>query len=195
LSTNSGTRALRVGVAGLGMAGGGILEALARSPEVAITASADPRPAAQALFRERFGGQAYASLEALCHDDSVEAIWIATPTQLHAEHVRIATSLGKHVAVEKPLAVTLAECESMIDAAGRNGVSLIAAGARSFDPAFVAMREIVNEVRELKSAIDDGLPPLHDGRWGMATMEVVLALVASSSERREIKLRHQVAVR
>ena len=81
------------------------------------------------------------------NDDSVEAIWIATPTQLHAEHVRIATEHGKHVAVEKPFAVSLEECQAMIDAAERNEVSLIAAGARSFDPAFVAMREIVDSGR------------------------------------------------
>jgi phthalate 4,5-cis-dihydrodiol dehydrogenase len=52
-----------------------------------------------------------------------------------------------------------------------------------------------NEVRELRGAIEGGLSPLHDGRWGMATMEVVLALMESSSERREIELHHQVAVR
>jgi phthalate 4,5-cis-dihydrodiol dehydrogenase len=147
LSTDGGTRALRVGVAGLGMAGGGILSALARTEEVEIVASADPRPAARALLRERFRGEAYESLEALCNNDSVEAIWIATPTQLHAEHVRIATEHGKHVAVEKPFAVSLEECQEMIGAAERNEVALIAAGARSFDPAFVAMREIVDSGR------------------------------------------------
>jgi phthalate 4,5-cis-dihydrodiol dehydrogenase len=140
-------RALRVGVAGLGMAGGGFLSALAKIAEVEVVSSADPRPAARELFQAQFGNEAHASLEELCRDDTVEAIWLATPTQLHAEHVRIATDHGKHVAVEKPFAVTLEECQSMIDAAQRNGVVIIAAGARSFDPAFVAMRGIVDSGR------------------------------------------------
>jgi len=53
----------------------------------------------------------------------------------------------------------------------------------------------LNEVRELRGAIDGDSRPLHDGRWGMATMEVVLALMESSAERREIELHHQIAVR
>src|ERR1700678_4503976 len=90
LTRNGEVRALRVGVAGLGMAGGGILSTLARIPEVEVVASADPRPAARGLFGEEFHRQAHQSFEALCRDDSVEAIWIPTPTQLHASHVRIA---------------------------------------------------------------------------------------------------------
>ena len=147
MTTNGESRALRIGVAGLGMAGGGILSTLAKIAEVEVVSSADPRPAARELFQQQFGCEAYASLEELCRDDRVEAIWLATPTQLHAEHVRIATDHGKHVAVEKPFAVTLEECQTMIDAAERNKVAIIAAGARSFDPAFVAMREIVDSGR------------------------------------------------
>ena len=49
-----------------------------------------------------------------------------------------------------------------------------------------------NEVGELRQAIDGDAAPLHDGRWGKATMEVMLALMESASSRREILLRHQV---
>jgi phthalate 4,5-cis-dihydrodiol dehydrogenase len=147
LTTDGGSRPLRVGVAGLGMAGGGILSSLAKIDGVEIVSSADPRPAARELFRDRFGCDSYATLEELCRDDTVEAIWLATPTQMHAAHVRMATDHGKHVAVEKPFAVSLEECQAMIDAAEQNGVALLAAGARSFDPAFVAMREIIESGR------------------------------------------------
>jgi phthalate 4,5-cis-dihydrodiol dehydrogenase len=147
VSPTKKTRALRIGVAGLGMAGGGILSSLAQLDEVEVVASADPRPAARELFQEQFHAGSYASLEDLCRDEAVEAIWLATPTQLHAAHVEMATGHGKHVAVEKPFAVTLEECQAMIDAAERNNVAILAAGARSFDPAFVAMREIIDSGR------------------------------------------------
>ena len=52
----------------------------------------------------------------------------------------------------------------------------------------------LNEVTELREAISGRRPALHDGRWGMATLEVVLAIMQSAAERREITLRHQIPV-
>ena len=110
---------LRVGVAGLGMAGGGILNYLRRLQDVEIVAAADPRRNARERFVEEYDGRSYETLAALCEDDEVEAVWIATPTQYHAEHAAVAAERGKHVVVEKPFAVSLEECEAMIDAAAR----------------------------------------------------------------------------
>ncbi len=50
------------------------------------------------------------------------------------------------------------------------------------------------ELAELYGALVEGKPVFHDGRWGMATLEVVLAIMQSGRERREIMLNHQVAV-
>jgi predicted dehydrogenase len=50
------------------------------------------------------------------------------------------------------------------------------------------------ELVEFHKAIVEGKPPFHDGRWGMATLEVALAIMESARERREIMLSHQVAV-
>jgi len=138
---------LRVGVAGLGMAGGGILASLSRVPGVEIVAAADLRPQARALFREQFHGRSHDGLDELCDDEDVDAIWLATPSHLHAEQMQFAAERGKHVVVEKPFAVSLEECRRMIDSAERNGVALIAGGARSFDPAFVAMRQLIESGR------------------------------------------------
>jgi 1,5-anhydro-D-fructose reductase (1,5-anhydro-D-mannitol-forming) len=63
----------------------------------------------------------YSNLEAFLADDEVEAIWIATPQNLHAEQTIAALEHGKHVLCEKTMAVTAAECESMILAAERTG--------------------------------------------------------------------------
>jgi len=48
------------------------------------------------------------------------------------------------------------------------------------------------EIRELYECLVDGKPIVHDGRWGMATMEVGEAIMRSAAERREIMLTHQV---
>jgi phthalate 4,5-cis-dihydrodiol dehydrogenase len=52
-------------------------------------------------------------------------------------------------------------------------------------------REVLNEMR---AAVRSGLKPVHDGRWGKATVEVALAIQRSSREGREVALEHQVAV-
>ncbi len=52
-------------------------------------------------------------------------------------------------------------------------------------------REVLDDMR---TAIRSGQPPLHDGRWGKATLEVALAILQSSRQGRDIVLKHQVAV-
>jgi phthalate 4,5-cis-dihydrodiol dehydrogenase len=51
----------------------------------------------------------------------------------------------------------------------------------------------VEVIDELCAAVFDGKPALHDGRWGMATLEVCLAMLDSARENRDIALHHQVA--
>lgn len=147
MSQTTPAATLKVGVAGLGMAGAGILSSLAVLNDIEVVAAADPRDQARKAFEAEFGGVTYASVEEICGDPDVEALWVATPTRLHAEHVKLAAERGKHIVVEKPFAVTLQECDEMIAAADRYGVTLIAGGARSFDPASVAMRNLITTGR------------------------------------------------
>jgi phthalate 4,5-cis-dihydrodiol dehydrogenase len=138
---------IRAGILGLGLAGGIILRSLSRLPGVSIVAAADVREAARTAFEQEHGGRAYLDAAGLCADASVDAIWIATPSHLHARHAIMAADRGKHVVVEKPFATSVSECDAMIDAAARAGTVLIAGGARSFDPAFTAMRQVIESGR------------------------------------------------
>jgi phthalate 4,5-cis-dihydrodiol dehydrogenase len=136
-------RALRLGVAGLGRAFTIMLPTFASDPRIVLEAAADPRPEARSQFEREFGGRGYASVEALCADPDVDAIYISTPHQCHAEHVVVAARNGKHVLVEKPMALTLVECASMIEAANRAGVKLIVGHSHSFDAPIARTREII----------------------------------------------------
>jgi phthalate 4,5-cis-dihydrodiol dehydrogenase len=73
----------------------------------------------------------------------VEVVYIATPHQDHAAHVAQAAARGKHVLVEKPMAIALDECRSMIDAAERAGIVLIVGHSHSFDRPILRTREII----------------------------------------------------
>jgi len=136
-------RALRLGVIGLGMAGAVMVRAAARHDGVALVAAADPHAAPREAFARDFNARAYADARALCEDANVEAVYIATPHQFHAEHAIAAAERGKHVILEKPMALTLADCDRIIAAVERAKVHLIVGHTHAFDPAVRAMRAII----------------------------------------------------
>ena len=134
---------VRLGVAGLGRGFTLMLPTLAHHPAVTLTAAADPRPEARAQFVQDFGAAAYDSVAALCADPAVEAVYIASPHGLHVEHVRLAAAAGKHVLVEKPMALTLADCQVMIAEADRAGVWLVVGHSHSFDAPYLRTRALI----------------------------------------------------
>ncbi len=127
------TMPLRIGVAGLGRAFTLMLPTFLLDRCVQLVAACDPVDSARARFERDFRAPAYETVEALCHDDKVQVVYIATPHQLHAAHVRIAAAAGKHMLVEKPMAITLNECSTMIAAAREAGVHLIVGHSHSFN--------------------------------------------------------------
>jgi phthalate 4,5-cis-dihydrodiol dehydrogenase len=143
----SSVQPLRLGVAGLGRAFMLMLPTLAAHPRVQLVAACDPRSEARDRFERDFGGTSHATLDALCASPAIDAIYIATPNEMHAAHVALAARHGKHVLLEKPMAVTLAECQAMIDATRAAGVTLVIGHSHSFDAPFVRAREIVAQGR------------------------------------------------
>lgn len=132
-----------LGVVGLGMAGAVMVHAAALHPGVRLVAAADPQPDPRAAFTRDFGQPAFADVRQVCERADVEAVYIATPHQLHREHAILAAECGKHVVVEKPLALTLADCDAIVEAVDRNKVHLIVGHTHGFDPAVREMRRIV----------------------------------------------------
>ena len=137
------TRRLHVGVAGLGAGAVQVIRAMANTPYIQLTAAADVRPDALAAFESRFGGHTYASVAALCCDSEVEVVWISTPNQFHCEHTITAAMHGKHVVVEKPMALTLDEARRMTEAAEQHGVQLLCGHTASLMAANQAMRWLI----------------------------------------------------
>ncbi|MBN1963494.1 MAG: Gfo/Idh/MocA family oxidoreductase [Anaerolineae bacterium] len=85
----------------------------------------------------------YDDADALIHDPDVNAVYIATPPDSHAEYTRRVAAAGKPVYVEKPLARTHAECQQMITACESAGVSLYAAYYRRCLPRFLKIRDLI----------------------------------------------------
>jgi phthalate 4,5-cis-dihydrodiol dehydrogenase len=132
-----------MGIAGLGRAFTLMLPTLLADRRVDLVAAADPRSEATQRFAADFAARTYDAVEALCANPDVEVVYVATPHEHHAAHVAMATSHGKHVLVEKPMAITLAECRQMIAAAERAGVYLVVGHSHSFDRPILRAREII----------------------------------------------------
>jgi phthalate 4,5-cis-dihydrodiol dehydrogenase len=117
--------------------------ALAHHPAARITAGSDLRPEPLARFGQDFEAATFTEAEALCACPDVDVVYVATPHQFHAEHVVMAAERGKHIVVEKPMALTLEECDAMIAAADRNGVKLVVGHTAGHNPAVKRTRQIV----------------------------------------------------
>ena len=136
-------RRLKLGIAGLGRAFTLMLPTLANDPRLQLVGATDPQALACAQFERDFGVACDASFEALCQNPQVEAIYIATPHALHAAQVEMAAFHGKHVMVEKPMALTLDDCTRMIDATTRAGVVLMVGHSHSFNAPILKTYELI----------------------------------------------------
>lgn len=144
---NSPAPPLRVGVLGLGRAFTLMLPTLGRDPRVQLVAAFDPRVAATNAFAREFDAQGHPTAQALCADPRVEWVYIATPHQMHAEHVELAAAHGKHVLVEKPMALGLQDCTRMIDACARAGTQLVVGHSHSFNTPVLLARQLIDSGR------------------------------------------------
>lgn len=136
---------VRIGVAGLGRAFTLMLPTFLADPRVRLVAAADPLPAPRARFEADFGAPAYAEVERLCAHPGVELVYLATPHGHHAAQAALAFAHGKHVLVEKPMAISLAEADAMIDAAARAGRHLIVGPSHGYDAPVARVREHLDE--------------------------------------------------
>lgn len=134
---------LRFGLIGVGVGARQLLPALTSGADARLVAAADVRVDAVDALARKYGLRRYASAEALLGDSEVEAVWVATPNHLHAEHSIAALEAGKHVIVSKPMAITLQESAAMIRAARGNGVHLLAGHTQSLAPSIRTMASMV----------------------------------------------------
>jgi 1,5-anhydro-D-fructose reductase (1,5-anhydro-D-mannitol-forming) len=82
------------------------------------------RARGEAFARAHGIDRVYTSLDEVLRDRAIDAVYDATPDGLHAQHAIAAAEAGKHALIEKPLAISVRECQAAIDACRRHGVAL-----------------------------------------------------------------------
>ncbi|MEY8874921.1 MAG: Gfo/Idh/MocA family oxidoreductase [Leptothrix sp. (in: b-proteobacteria)] len=132
---------LRIGIAGLGRLGRRHAEALAFSTRhVDLVAACSPVAAELALAQREFGiapEHLHADFEAFVNDPAIDAVVLVTPTSLHAAQTIAALRAGKHVFVEKPLALNVEDCERVLAVAADHPQQIAMVGfVRRFDPSY-----------------------------------------------------------
>ncbi|HKP65085.1 MAG TPA: Gfo/Idh/MocA family oxidoreductase [Casimicrobiaceae bacterium] len=134
----------RWGVVGLGRAFSLMLPTFVADARVQLCGAADPRAEARAQFEADFGAPTYASVDELCADRTIEVVYVASPHQMHLTHAISAASHGKHLLVEKPMALSVADCTRMIDAAAAAGVQLVVGHSHAYDAPIARTRALLD---------------------------------------------------
>jgi predicted dehydrogenase len=111
-----------------------------------LLAVADSNPERGQVLAEKFGGTPYTDYHDLLARNDVDAVTICLPPYLHAPVTLDAAAAGKHILCEKPMAISLAECDAMIAACEKAGVTLGVVFQGRFEPLAL----------QLKTAIDSG---------------------------------------
>jgi predicted dehydrogenase len=139
------TRKLQWGILSTANIGtGAVIPATQKSErgEVAAIASRDEERG-RAVAADLGIPKSYGSYEALLEDPDIDAVYIPLPNHLHAEWTMAAAAAGKHVLCEKPLALSAAQAQEMVDACAEAGVKLVEAFMYRLHPQWVTAREIV----------------------------------------------------
>ena len=137
---------LRFGVVGCGKVAMIHAAALRAVPGAAFVAACDVDRGRAEAFAAKHGGRPFADVTTMLREGGVEAVIVGTPHPRHAEAAVAAAGAGVHVLVEKPMAATIADCDAMLAAAARTGVTL----------GVISQRRFFEPVRRIKAAIDAG---------------------------------------
>lgn len=115
---------LKTGIIGCGKVGDFHAKAFDALHQSKFTAVCDHDISRARAFAERYGVKAYNDVETMVRTEGLDVVSVCTPHPLHAAPAVAAANCGCNVLVEKPLAVSLADCDAIIEAADRNHVTV-----------------------------------------------------------------------
>ncbi len=133
---------ISVGIIGFGRIGAEHFGWLSRTKAIRAVAVADATSARRTMAEQR-GLRAFEQIEPLLEDRQIDAVLVATPTAMHFEHVSMALSAGKHVMVEKPMAMDFAQARELAARAVSTRRVLSVFHNRRWDADYLAVRAAV----------------------------------------------------
>jgi 1,5-anhydro-D-fructose reductase (1,5-anhydro-D-mannitol-forming) len=149
------------GMVGIGGIAATVGPVFAITPSARLVGVAARDPQRTAAFAARHGAaRSYEMFEALLADPEIEAVYLGTPNWLHAEQTIQALAAGKHVLVEKPMAITVADAAHMVSAA-RDAGRVLGVGFH------LRYQSVIAELRRRLRDPDFGTITLAQAQWGI----------------------------
>src|SRR3972149_4155559 len=136
---------LHFGIIGAGNIAPVHVAAIRGIPEAELVAVATRNRERGQAFVEKWGGSWYADYAELLRRPDVDAVTICTPHDLHLPMTLATAQAGKHVLCEKPMAHTAAECDAMIEACERAGVTLGVIFQSRFEPLSQQLKRLIED--------------------------------------------------
>jgi len=138
---------VRVGVIGCGAIAEYVhLPAYKENPMARLIAVCDINKERAKKVAEAFEAESwYIDYKELLKRDDIDAVSICTPNHLHCEQAVAAAEAGKHILLEKPMALTLRECDEIINACKKSGVKLMIGTNSKFDPVYQRVKTLIDQ--------------------------------------------------
>lgn len=134
---------LRIGIAGLGIAARQVLPGFEQVEGVELGAVSDVRPEEVEQWRKTFNVEGFSDVADMCKHAAIDAVWVATPNNMHAEHAILAAENGKHVICEKPMAVSLEQADAMVRAVEANGVKYVQGHSKVYERPIQKIKQVL----------------------------------------------------
>ncbi|MBI2194561.1 MAG: Gfo/Idh/MocA family oxidoreductase [Planctomycetes bacterium] len=137
----------------------------AHFPQLRLVGIAEPNRERHAPLAQQFGCPIFESSEELIRRDDVHIVAVCLPHHLHHPMALRALESGKHVMIEKPMALNASQCDEILAAQRRAGVKLAIGHHHNFVPANVEARRLIQsgQIGRLVFATDSWFKPFHEG--------------------------------
>jgi len=146
VEVNDQAKIVKVGVIGMGRIGLVHLEAITKAPGVIPVIVSNPTVSKAEAAAEQYNIPRFTNdAMDVINDPEVDAVWICSPSQFHADQIKACAAAGKDVFCEKPIATDLAETVEAINACNEAGVKLMIGLQRRFDQNFVRVKQAVEQ--------------------------------------------------
>jgi predicted dehydrogenase len=139
------TAPLCFGIVGCGVIGPTHAEAITSLADAQLVAVADPLPGRAQKLADKFHVTPYTDVQAMLDNEQLDVVTICTPSGEHGKHAQQAMRTGRHVIVEKPMEITKAAIDAMLQTQQEMGVKLSVISQHRFDPATQQMYALAQE--------------------------------------------------
>ena len=139
------TQKIKFAIAGCGMIADFHAKAINSLEGAELIGAVDNNPEKLTEFCEKYGIKAYGSFEEMISDEGTDAVCICTPSGLHADQAIKALQNGKHVVIEKPMALNTADADKIIDECQKNNCMLTVISQLRFN----------EDVRKIKALVEE----------------------------------------